>query len=373
MAIPGQSVEQPGANVASGQGISAASAPAQGVGDLRIERSGALVRLTFAGARPVLTAGTIGQLAAALEQIARDVGVYVIAFASATPGAFLTGRDVSGEGSAGESSGAARTAWHAGAHELAWHLDCFSKPSVALLNGRVADAGAALALYCTHRVAGGGFSFALPSPAEARAPDLGSVSALARLPGHAGVYLGLTGREIRSGDALALGFLTHCIPESEHGAITAALATAQTVDAELDDRHVDPGEGELAPMAEPIERCFSGATVEEIVRRLEAERACGGAHAAWAGETLSMLAGASPTALKVTLRHIREARAMDLRQTLAIDYRLACRMGAGGAGSGWRPDRLVDVSEAMLEDLFRPLGPDELILPTRQEMQAARV
>jgi enoyl-CoA hydratase len=39
----------------------------------------------------------------------------------------------------------------------------------------------------------------------------------------------------------------------------------------------------------------------------------------------------------------------------------------------WRPGRIEDVSPAMVDDFFAPMGADELALPTRQEMQAARV
>jgi hypothetical protein len=39
----------------------------------------------------------------------------------------------------------------------------------------------------------------------------------------------------------------------------------------------------------------------------------------------------------------------------------------------WRPERLEDVSAAMVDDFFAPMGSAELVLPTRQEMQAARV
>jgi enoyl-CoA hydratase len=102
---------------------------------------------------------------------------------------------------------------------------------------------------------------------------------------------------------------------------------------------------------------------------------------------LADLAKRSPTALKVTFRHIREARARDLRQTLMLDYRLACRLVEGhdfreGVRAAvidkdrrprWRPDRLEDVTEAMVERQFAPMPGAELILPTRQEMQAARV
>jgi enoyl-CoA hydratase len=38
----------------------------------------------------------------------------------------------------------------------------------------------------------------------------------------------------------------------------------------------------------------------------------------------------------------------------------------------WQPSRLEDVSAAMVEDYFAPMGSAELFLPTREEMQAAR-
>ena len=38
----------------------------------------------------------------------------------------------------------------------------------------------------------------------------------------------------------------------------------------------------------------------------------------------------------------------------------------------WQPARLEDVSEAMVDAYFAPLGADELALPSRAEMQAVR-
>jgi hypothetical protein len=39
----------------------------------------------------------------------------------------------------------------------------------------------------------------------------------------------------------------------------------------------------------------------------------------------------------------------------------------------WQPAKLQDVSKQMVEEQFAPLGEDELVLPTRPQMQAARV
>ena len=72
--------------------------------------------------------------------------------------------------------------------------------------------------------------------------------------------------------------------------------------------------------------------------------------------------------------------------TLVQDYRLACRfMQAHDFYEGvraalldrdhapqWRPARLEEVDDAMVDGYFAPLGPDELTLTTRAEMQAVR-
>ena len=39
----------------------------------------------------------------------------------------------------------------------------------------------------------------------------------------------------------------------------------------------------------------------------------------------------------------------------------------------WQPARLEDVTPAMVDDYFAPMGAEDLVLPTRAEMQAARV
>ena len=199
------------------------------------------------------------------------------------------------------------------------------------------------------------------------------------------MYLGLTGRCIDRADALRLGLVTHCIAAAHHDAICAALADAQPIDPLLDGLHQDPGPAGLDTWREVISRCFSADDVAGICRRLAAET---GAAGQWAAPVLVELSRCSPMSLTVTHRHIREALARDLRQTLTVDYRLAAglieshdfREGVRAvladkdASPNWRPAALTDVTAGMIEQLFHPLASaDELVLPTRQEMQAARV
>ena len=59
--------------------------------------------------------------------------------------------------------------------------------------------------------------------------------------------------------------------------------------------------------------------MEGIVERLQAER---GASAEWAQGVVKVLAGRSPTSLKIAHRLVRLARDLDLRETLILDLRL---------------------------------------------------
>jgi enoyl-CoA hydratase len=233
-------------------------------------------------------------------------------------------------------------------------------------------------------VAGEGYSFAMPETQIGLFPDVGVAHVFARLPQHVGMYLGLTGRSIGRAEAYALGLVTHCIDSGQFEAIKAALADTWPVDTILDERDQDCGPGELAPYRETIDRCFSADTVEEILTRLGH---VDGTLREWADNVAADLRARSPLSLKITHRHIRGAQAGDLRQTLAGDYRLAARLleangdfyeGVRAAlvdkdgAPRWTPARLEDVTDAMLDAYFAPLGARELVLPTREEMQQAR-
>ena len=101
---------------------------------------------------------------------------------------------------------------------------------------------------------------------------------------------------------------------------------------------------------------------------------------------LAELARRSPLSLKVTHRHIHQVRGLDLRAVLINDYRLACRFLEGhdfyegvraflidrDQAPNWQPGRLEDVTAAMVEAYFAPLGADELQLASRTELQGFR-
>lgn len=351
---------------------------------VEIQGSLALVRLARPKALNALTQDMRSKLSESLWSFARDPQIYAVVLESESPRAFSAGSDVREVISLARNSLAAGLKVFADEYALNWQCECFSKPTVPLINGMVMGGGVGISQFGTHRVAGETYSFAMPETLIGLFPDVGMVHVFARLPDHVGMYLGLTGRSIGRADAYALGLVTHCIDSDAFPEIKASLADTWPVDTVLDDRHREPGLGELAPYRATIARCFSAARVEDVVARLEATD---GAHREWAHGVVADLRRRSPLSLKITHRHIREANARDLRQTLQIDYRIARHIlvangdfyeGARAVlidkdgAPRWSPERIEDVTETMVDAYFSALGADELVLPTRGEMQEAR-
>jgi enoyl-CoA hydratase len=318
-----------------------------------------------------------------LSKASREPNTYCVVLQSSSPKAFSAGSDVREIVALARQDKAAARQMFADEYARNWHCECFSKPTVSLIDGMVMGGGVGISLYGTHRVAGAGYRFAMPETAIGLFPDVGTCHVFARMPGHVGLYLALTGQMIGRADAYELGLATHCIDASSFDAIRAQLSDAEPVDPALDDRHRDPGPGDLAPRRDVIARCFGAPAVEDIMARLHAVT---GADQQWALDTIATLMARSPTSLKITLRHVREAASLDLRETLHRDYRLGAHCLEGldfyeGARAvlidkdnqpKWHPASLAAVSDAMIDTYFHvPVG-DEPVLPTRSDMQAAR-
>lgn len=354
---------------------------------LRVERKGAAVIVTLdrPGALNALSQGMQAELATTLSRLGADPMIYAVVLKSAVAEAFSVGGDVREMTELARRDVAAARKKLGDELSLCWIAECLSKPTVSLIDGRIMGTGVGISLYNTHRVAGQGYRFAMPETLIGYFPDCGVAHAFARMPHGLGRYLGLIGRSIGRADALALKLVTHCIPASKFDEIETHLAAADPVDPVLDSRHVDPGPSPLMAEGHRIERFFgTGYDLAETVRRLKAAK---GADMAFAEATLAELARRSPLALAVTDRMIREAARLDIRGALIQDGRLAHRFaGLADFWEGvraflvekdqaprWNPARLEDVTPAMIDAFFAPIGADELALPTRADMQAARV
>jgi enoyl-CoA hydratase len=352
---------------------------------VRVKRHGACMQLTLdrPAALHAVTVAMRAQIAEALARAARDPDIYAVVLKAAPAKAFCAGGDLRELLSLARQDLAAARQSLAAEYALNWQLECFSKPHLALIDGLVVGSGVGLSLYGTHRVAGPNYRFAMPETGIGLIPDDGVMHVFSRMPAGVGAYLALTGRQIGRADALALGLVTHCVEAARFAEIEAAMVAAKPVDPILDGLHQDQPVGELASLLGVIGRTFTGSTIPDIWSRLAAE---GGAQQPWAQQTIDLLTERSPLALAVTLRHLQDCAAMDLRQTLMVDYRLAARcLTAPDFAEGvraalidrdgaprWRPQTSEDVQPGMIERMFRVDPEAELQLPTRSELQAAR-
>ncbi|WP_072390793.1 enoyl-CoA hydratase/isomerase family protein [Hyphomicrobium sp. CS1BSMeth3] len=349
---------------------------------LLCERRGALALITLARPekRNALTIAARARLAENLPKYARDPLVYAVVIRSAVEGIFCSGGDVIEMATLADQDIEAVEKALGDEISLVWLAECFTKPTVSLINGPVMGGGNGISRFGTHRVAGEHYKCATPETGIGFIPNYGLAHTFSRMPKDIGMYMALTGESIGAADAYHLGIATHCIPASEHDTIMAALVDAEPVDPLLDTRHRDPGPAPILALGEVITRTFGAGTVAEIITRLERER---GAYAAWAEATRARLLERSPTALAVTHRLVREASAMQLSEVLELEHAVACRMMelpdihagvrarliARGERPNWRPARIEEVSAAMLDAIFSPTEAHHVRLPARQKMQ----
>ena len=365
-------------------GTSTTGAEAASAG-LRFEQRDATVIITLDRAAKLnaIDSGMKAALASAIPTIARDPQVYGVILSAAPCRMFSAGGDIREYYELASRDPTLAAAECAREYSLVWLLDCFSKPTLALIDGAIVGTAAGYAQAVTHRIAGAGYRFQMPETAIGFFPDNGVCWLLARLPRNIGIYLGLTGAAVDRADAYRLGLITHCIDARHFDSIVDGVAAADPIDPIVDGLHEEPGPAPIDRVADVIERSFAARTVGEILRRLEEETS----NRDWCDATAATLMARSPLALEVTLEHLRRARHLDLRQTLMVDYRLAVRLVGGNdffegvrtrliAKEGtprWRPPTLDDVEPAMVARYFDPMPGMEMQLPTRSEMLGARV
>ena len=253
----------------------------------------------------------------------------------------------------------------------------FPKPYIALMDGIAMGGGMGISVNGSHRVATERSLCAMPEVHIGLFPDVGATRYLNRCPGRIGLYLALTGARIKAADMLYCGFATHHVPHERVAELTDALAEAEwrssaeraQVDAVLARFHESPGEPPLASLRAPIDRCFSGAGVEEIIAALARE------DSDWAQTTRATMERASPISLKITFHQMKLGGAgMDIEAALALEYRMTQHVMTGhdffegiravlvdkDQKPRWEHASLAEVSQAEVAQYFESLGEREL-------------
>ncbi len=349
----------------------AVTAPTQPVAkaDVVARREGMLGHLTLnrPEAYNALTLAMARFIDAALDSWEVDPQVATVLIDGAGDRAFCAGGDIRAlyeAAKAGQRSVVSdffRTEYRLNAR-----LARFPKPIVSVMDGMTMGGGIGLGAHASHRLVTERSVLAMPETRIGFVPDVGGTFLLSRSPGQLGLHLALTGGRLDAADALLCGLADRHVPSERLHVMRVALAHCRTeseVEACLAEVATPPAPGRLAGQRDWIDRCYAPNTVEEILaclaRRARARSPRGGAE----------IAGNAPTALKVTLQALRDARHLGLEACLDREFRVSrsiTRMpdfveGVRAAvvdkdrSPAWWPRRLEDVHRA---DVLRHFAPD---------------
>ncbi|HET9173161.1 MAG TPA: enoyl-CoA hydratase/isomerase family protein [Actinospica sp.] len=195
----------------------------------------------------------------------------------------------------------------------------YPKPYVAIMDGIVMGGGVGVSAHGDVRVVTERSRIAMPETGIGFIPDVGGTYLLSRAPGELGTHLALTGTPIGAADAILCGLADHYIPAADLPAFTEALATTDVAAALKAHTAEPPTPAPLAIDRAWIDACYTADTVEDLVTRLQNHPAPA------ANQAAATLLTKSPTALKVTLRAIRRARALpDLKSVLEQEFLVSC-------------------------------------------------
>ena len=341
--------------------------------DVLVTQRGGMGRLTLN--RPTeLNAVSPGMVATMRTWLARwrtDLRVRAIVIDGAGERGLSAGADIR-ELYVDARVGARRTIAHwVEEYRLVADIARHPKPVVALMDGIVTGTGVGIAAHASHRIVTDDTVIAMPEVGVGLVPGLGATHVLTRAPGELGTHVALTADRMDAADALYCGIANWWVPREERSALLAALLESDVDQVLCSLGGTPPEVSELAGQRSWIDHCYAPDRVEDIVQLLRGSRS----DAAWAaGDRILEL---SPTALKITLRALRDARwDTSIESVLRREFRLAARAVVGhdaiegmrarvmdrDRAPGWEPSSLEQVNEIDVEAYFKPLGARELNL-----------
>jgi len=307
----------------------------------------------------------------------KDPEVKAVVLRGAGDRAFCAGGDVAGlyrEMRAG-AGGTLRRDFFRDEYIVNRRIYRFAKPWISLIDGIDMGGGVGLSVHGSHSVASEKFLFAMPETTIGLFPDVGGGYFLTRLPGALGTFLALSSHRLKAADALWAGIVDAYVPSAQIDALQTALGAAdlsgpdanRKVDKVIAGFAQDAGAPALPGMMHDIDRCFSAESLPEIVAKL---KKMGGE---WAGKQLTALMKLSPLSMAITLEQLKRCANRSFEDSMTIEYRMSQRCMQEGHDffegvrallidkdqkPVWNPPTIEGVTQAMVEEHFKPLSND---------------
>ncbi|KAM5280144.1 3-hydroxyisobutyryl-CoA hydrolase, mitochondrial [Ctenodactylus gundi] len=354
----------------------------EAAGDIVLERRGCagVIMLTRPNFLNALSLGMIRQIYPQLKKWEQDPETFLIIIKATGGKAFCAGGDIRAISEAKKAKQELSQIFFREEYALNNAIACCQKPYVALIDGIVMGGGVGVSIHGQFRVATEKCLFAMPETGIGLIPDVGGGYFLPRLQGKLGYFLGLTGFRLKGRDVYRAGIATHFVDSAKLGMLEEDLLALKSPSKEniedvLKTYHAQSKIDQDKPFIleehlDKINRWFSASTVEEILENLRQDGS------PFALEQLKAINKMSPTSLKMTLRQLTEGATKTLQEVLTMEYRLTqvCMDGHDfhegvraviidkDQSPKWKPANLKEVTDEDLNNYFKPLGSNDLVL-----------
>jgi enoyl-CoA hydratase/carnithine racemase len=332
----------------------------------------AFITLNRPSALNALSLGMILELRDILERCSADSSIHAVLLQGAGEKAFCAGGDIRALYQSFKNGDSLHHEFFAAEYPVDYLLYDYSKPYLVVMDGICMGGGMGLAQGSRLRIVGERTRMAMPEVAIGFFPDVGGSYFLSRLPGKLGLYLALTGIQIRGADAIYCRLADFHLPAPAVAKLNDELATLSWSEDHDGDLRRCLATLERAPAAAPtlrplrtaIDEHFSKPTSRTIIESLESERR--GEYADWAGQTATLMRSRSPTMLSVTLRQLERGADMSLAECFRMELGMAAHSFVQGDFlegvravlidkdnlPRWQPARIEEVRDASVDAFF---------------------
>ncbi len=307
-----------------------------------------------------------------LDAWASDADVHAVVLRGAGEKAFCAGGDIRSLYDSYKSGDTLHEDFFVEEYALDLTIHHYRKPVLALMDGFVLGGGMGLVQGADLRVVTEKSRLAMPEVAIGYFPDVGGSYFLPRIPGELGIYLGVSGVQIRAADALYCGLADWYLDSSKLALLDEKLDQMEWQDTPLKSlqnllaKHAVQTlpDAPLQALRPAIDHFFALPDVPSMIEQLRAVTVADSHE--WAVTTADLLETRSPLAMAVTLEMLRRGRHLSLENCFALELHLDRQWFASGdliegvrallidkdKSPRWNPPTVAELDSAQVASFF---------------------
>ncbi|WP_055137406.1 enoyl-CoA hydratase/isomerase family protein [Pseudomonas corrugata] len=275
-----------------------------------------------------LTLGMVRSLQQQLDAWLPDPQIHAVVLRGAGDRAFCAGGDIRSLYDSHKQGDTLHEDFFVEEYALDLTIHHYRKPLLALMDGFVLGGGMGLAQGADLRVVTERSRLGMPEVGIGYFPDVGGSYFLPRIPGELGIYLGVSGAQIKAADALYCGLADWYLESRKLAQLDERLDRLEWSDMPLKDLQSLLAKLAVQQLPAPplddlrpaIDHFFALPDVPSMVEQLR-QVTVANSHE-WALQTAELLETRSPLAMAVTLEMLRRGRHLSLEECFALELHL---------------------------------------------------